>query len=115
MRTSSHLIALRKGKGLTQQGLADATGIHVQQIKRYELGASLPSLDALRRIAVTFHVSTDSLLFEQNERSPDDDLRLQFDAIARMPRKEKQVIRELIDGMIIKYETQRWNNRVAHG
>jgi len=38
-------------------------------------------------------------------------LRLQFEAIRRMPTPERQVLRELIDGMIIKYETQRWNQR----
>jgi len=67
----------------------------------------------LKKLAVTFHVSADALLFEDNERGPDDDMRLQFDAIARMPKKEKQIIRELIDGMIIKYETQRWNSRTV--
>lgn len=113
MSLSARLIALRKQKGLTQQGLADATGIHVQQIKRYESGTSQPSLEALKKIAVTFHVSADSLLFEDAERGPDDELRLQFDAIARMPKQEKLVIRELIDGMIIKYETQRWGTRAA--
>jgi transcriptional regulator with XRE-family HTH domain len=45
------LTQLRKGKGLTQQALADAAGINVSQLKRYETGVSQPSLDALRKLA----------------------------------------------------------------
>jgi transcriptional regulator with XRE-family HTH domain len=113
MSFAARLVALRKHKGLTQQGLAEATGIHVQQIKRYEAGTSEPSAEALKKLARTLRVSTDTLLFEEGERGPDEDLKLQFEAIARMPKKERLIIRELIDGMIIKYETQRWNARVA--
>lgn len=111
MSLSARLVTLRKAKGMSQQQMADAIGLHVTQIKRYEAGQTQPSLDALKKIAIALGVSTDSLLFEANERGPDDDLRLQFDVISRMPKKERQIIRELIDGMIIKYETQRWNAR----
>jgi transcriptional regulator with XRE-family HTH domain len=111
MSLSARLVSLRKAKGMSQQQMADAIGLHVTQIKRYESGATQPSLEALKKIAVALGVSSDSLLFEENERGPDEDLRLQFDVISRMPKKERQVIRELIDGMIIKYETQRWNTR----
>jgi transcriptional regulator with XRE-family HTH domain len=113
MSFPARLIALRKQKGLSQQAMAEAIGLHVTQIKRYESGASQPSLDAIKKIAVALSVSTDSLLFDENERGPDDDLRLQFDAVSRMPKKERQVIREVIDGMILKYETQRWHAQRA--
>ncbi|WP_395303122.1 helix-turn-helix domain-containing protein [Pectobacterium zantedeschiae] len=48
MSFSQRVIELRKKRGLTQQGLSDATGIHVQQIKRYEAGSSQPTAEALR-------------------------------------------------------------------
>ena len=53
-------------------------------------------------------MTTDSLLFDDAERGPDDELRLQFDVIARLDKEEKRVIRELIDGMILKYQARRW-------
>jgi transcriptional regulator with XRE-family HTH domain len=71
---------------LTQQSFADATGIHVQQIKRYEANTSQPSAEALKKIAKCFGVTTDWLLFEDGERGPDDDLRLQFEAIGQLTR-----------------------------
>ena len=78
------------------------------QIKRYESGATQPSLEALKKIAVTLGVTTDFLLFDDAERGPDDELRLQFDVIARLDEEEKRIIRELIDGMILKYQARRW-------
>ena len=96
---------------LSQQVLADAVGLHVNQIKRYEAGTSLPSLEALKKIARTLRVSIDSLVFEEDELGPDEDLKRQFDAIARMPPEERAAIRELLEGMIIKYETRRWASR----
>lgn len=108
MKLAVRLIQLRKQKGLSQQALADAVGLHVTQIKRYEAGATQPALEALKKIAVTLGVSTDFLLFDDAERGPDDELRLQFDVIARLDEEEKRVIRELIDGMILKYQARRW-------
>jgi hypothetical protein len=40
MEFVKRLIELRKQRGLTQQGLADAIDLHVNQIKRYEAGYS---------------------------------------------------------------------------
>jgi transcriptional regulator with XRE-family HTH domain len=108
MQLAARLIQLRKQRGLSQQAMADAVGLHVSQIKRYEAGATQPSLDALKKIAVALGVTTDFLLFDEEERGPEDELRLQFDVIARMEEDEKRIIRELIDGMILKYQARRW-------
>ena len=108
MQLAARLIQLRKQKRLSQQALADAVGLHVTQIKRYEAGATQPSLEALKKIAVTLGVSTDFLLFDDAERGPDDELRLQFDVITHLEDEEKRIIRELIDGMILKYQARRW-------
>jgi transcriptional regulator with XRE-family HTH domain len=110
MSFSARLISLRKDKGLTQQGLADATGIHVQQIKRYEAGSSEPSAEALRKIARTFAISTDWLLFEEGERAPSDDLALQFEAVSQLSDEERAVIKEVVESLIIKYQTRRWDS-----
>ncbi|AQH01659.1 hypothetical protein A9R05_23025 [Burkholderia sp. KK1] len=110
MSFSARLISLRKDKGLTQQGLADATGIHVQQIKRYEAGSSEPSAEALRKIARTFAISTDWLLFEDGERAPSDDLALQFEAVQQLSDAERAVVKEVVESLIIKYQTRRWDS-----
>ncbi len=109
---AKQISSIRKQKGLTQQALADAIGLHVTQIKRYEAGQSLPSIEALKKIAKTLRVTTDSLIFDEDELMPDADLALQFQAIAHMAPEEQAVIKQLLEGMIIKYEAERWSSKV---
>ncbi|AOZ08501.1 helix-turn-helix domain-containing protein [Cupriavidus malaysiensis] len=109
MSLSARLISLRKARALTQQGLAGAIGIHVQQIKRYEAGSSEPSAEVLRKIARTFAISTDWLLFEEGERAPSDDLVSQFEAVSQLSDDERAIVKEVIDSLVIKYQTRRWN------
>src|SRR5437588_11501933 len=90
------LVLLRKERGLTQQALADMVAMHFSQIRRYESGQSQPTLDAIRKLAVSLGVSADMLLFAQNERGPDEDLKLQFEAASRLDPEEKNVIRSVI-------------------
>ena len=76
---------------LTQQALADKVNLHVIQIRRYERGSSQPTLEVIRRLAVVLSVSSDTLVFEADERGPGEDLRLQFEAIQAMDDEDKKV------------------------
>jgi len=107
MDFGERLAGFRKEKGLTQQALAELINLHVIQVRRYESGASQPTLDVIRRLAVALQVSADVLVFGADERGPDGDLRLQFEAIAP---EEKQVIKALLEGMILKHEAKRWSS-----
>lgn len=109
MSFSARIILLRRERNLTQQGLADAADIHVQQIKRYEAGTSQPSAEAIKKIAKTFAVTTDWLLFESAERGPSDDLRLQFEALSQFSPEEKLVARSVLEGLILKHAANRFN------
>ncbi len=111
MSIAQRLVTLRKQKGLTQHALADALGLHITQVKRYEAGTSQPSLEALKKLAKTFRVTTDSLIFEPQELEPDEDLRMQFKAVSDMPADEQRVVKQLLEGMIIKYEAERWSSK----
>ena len=107
------LTQLRKTKGLTRQALADAIGLHLSQLKRYEAGTSQPTLEVLRKLAVALGVSADVLLFDQAERDPHDELKLQFEAIATFSSKEKQVARAVLDAMIVKHQVAGALERVS--
>ena len=108
MSFAQRTITLRRERGLTQQGFADATGIHVQQIKRYEAGTSQPSAEALKKVAKCFGVTTDWLLFEDAERGPDEDLRLQFEAMNQLTPDEKAVARAVLEGLLLKHVARQW-------
>jgi transcriptional regulator with XRE-family HTH domain len=90
--------------------LAERVGVHVVQLRRYEGGTSQPTLDVIRRLATALSVSADLLLFGKNERGPDEDLRLQFEAVSRFDADEKQVVCSLLEGMILKHEARRWSS-----
>ncbi len=107
MSFAARLIAIRRERSLTQQALADATDIHVQQIKRYEAGTSQPSAEALKKIAKAFSVSTDWLLFDDNERGPDDRLKLQFEAVSKLDAREREAIETMIAGVLHMHDAKR--------
>lgn len=108
------LTELRKQHSLTQQQLADRIGMHVVQLRRYEAGTSQPTLDVIRKLSTALQVSADMLLFGKDQRGPDDDLRLQFEAVSRFDEEEKRVVRSLLEGMILKHEARRWQT-VSNG
>jgi transcriptional regulator with XRE-family HTH domain len=97
------LVRIRKERGLTQQQLADLAKVHVVQIRRYEGGVSQPAADILKRLAIALSVSADMLLFDETERGPDDDLRLQFEALAAISTEEKQVVKSMLEAIILKH------------
>ncbi|MFP1814114.1 helix-turn-helix domain-containing protein [Lonsdalea quercina] len=115
MQFPERLTMLRKARGLTQQALAEMTGVAVLQIRRYEGGNSQPTLDVIRRLAIALGVSADMLVFDQQERGPGEQLRYQFETISRMPQHEQDVIRELLDAMIIKNQVAGAMARVTQG
>ena len=43
-----------------------------------------------------------------DERGPEEELRLQFEAIGRFTADEKKLVRELLDSLILKHEAKRW-------
>ncbi|MBK5179377.1 helix-turn-helix domain-containing protein [Paraburkholderia domus] len=113
MQFPARLIRFRKEQGLTQQGLADAAQLHVNQIKRYESGTAQPTLEALVRLAKSLHLGLDDLVFDEHDRAPPDDLRLQFEAVSQFSEEEKQTVRELLEGLILKHEARRWSARTT--
>lgn len=106
MQFPERLALLRKNKKLTQQSLADAIKVNVSQLKRYEAGTSQPTLDVLRKMAIVLSVSADMLLFDKDERGPNDELKLQFEAVSQMSPEDKLAIKTLLDGMIVKHQTK---------
>lgn len=112
MKFPEKLNELRKERGLSQQKLAVMTGVHISQIHRYEKGTSQPTLDIIKKLAIALSVSADTLIFGKNERGPSDDLRLQFEAISQLGDADRRLIREILDGLILKTEAKRWARSV---
>jgi transcriptional regulator with XRE-family HTH domain len=102
------LSAIRKKRGLTQKSLAEVAGLSHIQVHRYENGSAQPTLEAIKRLAVALAVSTDELIFDENERGPSDDLRLQFESVSAFGESDRKVVKEVLDGLILKHQARRW-------
>ena len=106
MAFPQRLAALRKYQNLTQHALADLVGVHLTQIQRYESGTTQPTLEVIRKLALALAVSGDALIFDPEERGPDDELKLQFEAVRQLPPEDRQAIKAMLDGMIVKHRTK---------
>jgi transcriptional regulator with XRE-family HTH domain len=101
------LVQLRKAHSLTQRQLSEQIGVHLTQLQRYESGASQPTLDVLRRLAVALSVSADVLLFDQSERGPDEALKLKFEALRQFDQDERRIAEGVLDSLIVQHQAKR--------
>jgi len=111
MDFSERLVQLRKARKLTQQGLADLAGVHLTQIQRYEAGQTQPTIEVMKKLAVGLSASADLLLFDQEERGPDDTLRLHFEAVRQFDDDDRHIIEGLLQAMILKHQNKRFFER----
>ena len=82
-------------------------------MKRYKAGGSQPTLDVIRKLSQALRVSADELLFGKAQRGPDQDLRLQFEAISRFNDDEKKVLRSVLQRLLLTHEIRRWSAGTA--
>lgn len=66
-------------------------------MRRYESGASQPTLDVIPRLAVALQVSADVLVFAAMNAALTG-FQLQFEAISKFAPEEKQIIKALLEG-----------------
>ena len=61
-------------------------------------------------MVLALNVSSDMMLFEEGDRGPkgDEDLLLQFEAVSKLNTREKEIVKELIDGILLKHDAKRW-------
>ena len=109
MGFSKRLKKRRKDKGLTQSQLSKITGINISQINRWETGLSQPVLDGAIKLAKALHVSIDELVFDDSERAPKGKMKLLFEAVEQLKPRDQDSIQEMVEMMVLKYESKRFN------
>lgn len=58
-------------------------------------------------------VTTDEPIFGKDEDGPDDDLRLQFEAISQFDEEDQELARGLLEGLIFKHQAKQSMARAA--
>jgi transcriptional regulator with XRE-family HTH domain len=84
------------------QSSADLT-----QVQRYEAGQTLPTLEVMKKLSIGLSVSADLLLFDEEERGPDDRLLMQFEAVKQFDEEDRQLALGLLEGLILKHQAKR--------
>lgn len=101
-------VRLRKERGWTQQKLADTVGISLAQVKKYEKGSSAPTLPILAKIATSFGVSADELVFGKANglaaHKLDAELLRRFEVVTDLPERERDAVIVLLDSVIAKHK-----------
>ncbi len=70
MTLGEKLQLLRKSRGLSQEQFAEVLEVSRQAVSKWECGDSAPDLDKLRAIYTYFGVTTDYLIWENQEDAP---------------------------------------------
>ena len=102
---------LRQKKGWSQGQMAIQLKANQKQISAYERGINVPSTEMLIKMSETFNVSLDYLVFEvegidANIKIKDRDLLKQFEEIDNLNEKDRLLVRELLELVILKNRFQ---------
>jgi transcriptional regulator with XRE-family HTH domain len=82
-------------------------------VRRYEAEETQPTLEVIRNLARALSVSADTLVFDDKERDPTDELRLQFEAVSQLPLDEQAVVKDVLESLLLKYQARRWEQARA--
>lgn len=107
MNFPEQLTHLRKQRGYTQTALADAIGLHVSQIRRYEAGKAQPTLNAIKQLSIALSVTADQLVFPNNNRGPTTDINIHLEAINQLDEDEQNNIKALIEGALLRHQARK--------
>ena len=70
MTIAEKIAALRKGKGWSQEELAERLGVSRQSVSKWESGASIPDINRILELSRIFDVTTDYLLKDEQKERP---------------------------------------------
>jgi transcriptional regulator with XRE-family HTH domain len=102
---------LRQEQGLSQVLLEKKSGVNSKLLSKYENGRIIPTADTLRKIAEGLETSADYLIFDNVPKDglsqiQDLDLFEKFKEVERMDAESKNIIKSLIEAIIIKNKVQ---------
>lgn len=64
-------------------------------------------------MAIAISVTSDAQVLDESKRDRGDELRLQFEVVTQLPEGDRQVIKVLIKGIVVKHETKRLFGRFS--
>ncbi|WP_299945292.1 helix-turn-helix transcriptional regulator [uncultured Microbulbifer sp.] len=106
------IAGLRKELCITQVQLAEYLGISQQYMQAFEVGRRKVSVSMLPKLSTLFGISVDTLVGMEDKptkRGPAPKLLRQVEQIRQLPRSEQKLVSEMLDAIIQKNKSKRWN------
>lgn len=97
-------MSLRKARRLTQEQLAERSGLSADTIRRLEHGSFSPSLDTLRKLSAGFDLRL-TTLFESFECGARDEQRELLDLVSLRGARELQVAIDVMRALFAAVDT----------
>jgi transcriptional regulator with XRE-family HTH domain len=104
-------MTLRLNAGLSQDELAEKTGVPQQTIAFWERSGKTPRSEVLSQLAEALGVGIEALLMEGNgaaammkQGGPDGKLRKVFEEASSLPRRQQEKIMEFVSAFINQYK-----------
>lgn len=107
MSFAERLKKLRKKKGLSQNELAEAIGVHFTQVSRYERGETKPNAEAMTKLARALDATVDYLMNGTvddvvQEAGLEKEMINRFKQVQDLAAEEKKTVLSLLDAYIAK-------------
>lgn len=99
----ARIAQLRKDQNLTQQQLAELTGMSQQSVASWEVGRLRPAVSMLPRLARILGVSTEALIGQEEKpakRGPTPKLQQQMERISQLPRTKQRFVMDMLDTVL---------------
>lgn len=106
MTIAANLKKARKTMGLTQEQVAEKTGIPLATIKKYEAGKQPPPGDRIGALARALAVSADDIVLEESERQLSEEMRAIFLRFDHLPDDMKRQVKLAVRGILMSYEQE---------
>ena len=115
MTLGQRIKRLRQQRSWSQAQLGQKLGVHQKQISGYERDVHIPSTDLLIRLGDAFGVSLDYLVSGGTEDNPridvaDRELIRHMEAIDKLPEKDREAIKAVLESFILKHRFQELAN-----
>lgn len=111
MTVGQNIKKYRKEMGLTQAKLAKEIGVFQHHVYRWERDIVVPSIETIKKLANILGVSTDGLLFSENERKQlkitDKELLEKIKDIEKLSPEDRQALVRLIDAFKLKINPEK--------
>ena len=105
-----HIRSMRRARGVTQDVLAERSGVSADTIRRIEHGSFAASIETLRKVCSGLGVAP-STVFESFELGRTDERRELFDLIASRDNDDIALVTRVVRALLDELDTLRRNRK----